>query len=213
MLKNMFNDIDKNNIENLIIDIRDNGGGNSSLGDLLFSYLYNEPFTQYSKIHEKLSEQCKNTYASKDDKLIGTVRKQDIKPVRYIKGYEFKGRIVLLTNRYSFSSATDFAALINDYGRGIIIGEETGGIASSYGDVLSFILPNTGQNFGVSYRYFVRPNGAEGTEGVLADYEVIQSVEDKANGKDTVLNFAVDYIRNKYDSDESIRASKKGWIK
>ena len=51
----MFTQINNNEIENLVIDIRKNQGGNSSLNDLLFSYLYSEPFKGFDRIEIKIS--------------------------------------------------------------------------------------------------------------------------------------------------------------
>ncbi|MBW1298436.1 hypothetical protein GBO31_23255 [Aquimarina litoralis] len=44
-----FTKISNLNTEHLIIDIRDNSGGNSQLGDELFQYIANKPFNQYYK--------------------------------------------------------------------------------------------------------------------------------------------------------------------
>lgn len=55
-----------------------------------------------------------------------------------------------------------FAALIKDLEAGKIVGEETGGLASSYSDVFSCRLPNSGLRLGISYKYFHRPEGLSG---------------------------------------------------
>ncbi len=49
--------------------------------------------------------------------------------------------------------------MVQDYDRGILVGEETGGLGASYGDILKFVLPNTGIDLTVSCKYLCRPNG------------------------------------------------------
>lgn len=202
LLENMFREIKEKNIENLIIDIRDNGGGNSSLGDLLISYIYDKPFFQYSKIDYKISKQIIERYNIGDSSRIGEVVTQKGSP--YYKpdiNNRFNGKVCVLTNRYTFSSATDFASTIKDFNIGILIGEETGGLASSYGDVYSFRLPNSKLGCGVSFKYFVRPSGDETVGGVIPEHEVKQDIHDISSDKDTVLEFAKGYILNEYDKE------------
>ncbi len=55
----------------------------------------------------------------------------------------FTGDVFLLINEGTFSSATMLAATIKDYELGTLVGEETGGLASNFGEVYSFALPNT----------------------------------------------------------------------
>ena len=54
----IFNQIKKDSVINLIIDIRNNPGGNSSLADYLISNIYDKPYKGSSKIQEKRSEQA-----------------------------------------------------------------------------------------------------------------------------------------------------------
>ncbi len=49
--------------------------------------------------------------------------------------------------------------MVKDLGVATVIGEETGGLASCYGDVLSLTLPNSRIQLGVFYKCFVRCGG------------------------------------------------------
>jgi hypothetical protein len=55
----------------------------------------------------------------------------------------FHGRVWVLVNRHSYSNATSVAALVQDYGFGKIMGEETADVASNYASIQSFTLPAT----------------------------------------------------------------------
>lgn len=107
----------------------------------------------------------------------------------------FPGTVYVLTSATTFSSATNFCAAIKDVQLGTLIGEETGGVPSSFGDVYQFVLLHTGILGGVSYKYFVRPNGASDGHGVLPDREVPTTAADIVQGRDPVLEYAIQLIK------------------
>ena len=51
----IFQEIKARKSRDLIIDLRGNGGGNSQMGDYIFSYLYAGKFWAFSKMRVKLS--------------------------------------------------------------------------------------------------------------------------------------------------------------
>lgn len=209
-LDSTFKFIENKNINDLIIDIRKNGGGNSRIGDYFLTYLTDKPYTMYSKGKTKYSRTKKNEMSQFIPKwasffpfcyLFQEPRMIYCKPDGYIKEWQgvpkkhqiskpfFCGNTYILIGSNTFSSATDFASVFKDYSFGTLIGEETGGLATCYGDVLSFTMPNSGLQFGVSHKYFVRPGGFDDGKGVIPDYEMKQSIDDTKNGIDTVLEF------------------------
>lgn len=215
-LDSTFKFIDSLKIKNLIIDIRKNGGGNSRIGDYFLTYLTDEPYTMYSKGKTKYSRTKKNEMSQFIPKwasffpfcyLFQETRMIYCKPDGYIKEWHgepkkhqiskpfFSGNIYILIGINTFSSATDFACVFKDYSLGTLIGEETGGLATCYGDVLSFTMPNSGLRFGVSHKYFIRPGGYDDGKGVLPNYLVKQSLDDTKNGIDTMLEFTKNLIK------------------
>ena len=117
-----------------------------------------------------------------------------IKPKR--NPLRFSGNIFVLTGVYTFSSAADFAATIKDFYKGTIVGDESGGLPTCYGDVFKFSLPNSGLKVRVSHKYFVRPSGQDTGRGVIPDYEVKPRPKDLITGEDRVMAFVLDLIRN-----------------
>ena len=79
----------------------------------------------------------------------------------------FKGDVVFIQSRESFSSASLLLTTARDNGIGYIIGERSGGRPSHYGDILYCSLPNTGTIATVSHKHFVRPNRALSGEQYL----------------------------------------------
>lgn len=130
------------------------------------------------------------------DTLPGTIlsRSVDLVPPRP-NPLCFTGDVYVLTSATTFSSATNFCAAIKDVQLGTLIGEETGGVPSSFGDVYQFVLLHTGILGGVSYKYFVRPNGASDGHGVLPDREVPTTAADIVQGRDPVLEYAIQLIK------------------
>jgi len=199
-LHDVFLDLKQRKAENLIIDIIENRGGSSRVGDLLLSYLTDKPFRQYSRMDTKVSEQIKKREVYSDWRKLqrapnGTILSVKIDYVRpRWNPLRFDGNVWLLTSAYTFSSATAFAATIQDFKLGAIAGEETGGLATTYGDVCRFTLPNSGREVGVSYKYCVRPNGQDAGRGVIPDYEIAPRPEDIISGEDRMMMFVLDMI-------------------
>ena len=72
---------------------------------------------------------------------------------------------------------------------GSIIGEETGGTISYYGDFWMMQTPNTKIRFHISPKRFIQYGGNDLNRGVIPDY----IIEDKKN---SVLDFTYDIINN-----------------
>ncbi|WP_105616125.1 S41 family peptidase [Vallitalea okinawensis] len=195
LLEEMFQVIKDNQITNLIIDIRDNPGGTDRLGNLLISYIYDQPFSQVSRIDIKVSEQVNMRYGDIGDII---VKEGSFTYLPDISN-RFNGHVCVLTNRRSFSASSMFASTIKDYNLGILIGEETGGLASQFGNIYFSNLPYTDLNYCVSSKFLTRPNGKEIVTGVIPHLELIQSIDDEVNNKDTVIEFAKEFIIEDYD--------------
>jgi len=163
-LTDFFSTLKKNNIKNLVIDLRENGGGNSQLGDELLSYLISEPFTQYEKTITKYSDTQKHFIKSLTDaeekyrqtilkKKSGTVETTDkSKILIFPKKLEqrFNGNVFILISGQTFSSAADFANACQYYKVGTIIGEETGGFVVSSGETIEVALPHSKLKLNIS---------------------------------------------------------------
>ena len=89
----------------------------------------------------------------------------------------FNGNLYLLTNNTSFSAAATFAGLFKELKLGTIIGEETGGKISYYGDFWYNKTPNTEITFYVSPKLFIQYGGTDLNRGVIPDY-LVQDKDD-----------------------------------
>ncbi|MBW1298437.1 hypothetical protein GBO31_23260 [Aquimarina litoralis] len=71
-------------------------------------------------------------------------------PLRY------SNSLYLLINTKTYSSASDFSWCFKHYDMGTVIGQETGGHAVSFGEVINVELPFSKLNIGISSKHFYR---------------------------------------------------------
>jgi len=195
----LFRLLREKGVENLIIDLRFNGGGNSSAGDYILSHLTSKPYCMYSKVDVRLSEQLfKRGRRSELKELAGLTITERLEPRRpEDRKFRFDGRVFLLTGPGTFSAAADFAAVVKDYEIGTIIGEETGGLRQCFGDVLRFRLPNSAVQFGVSYKRFYAPvpRPDDDTRGTVPDVAIDEErLPEYLDSDDPVRAIALDYV-------------------
>jgi hypothetical protein len=92
----------------------------------------------------------------------------------------------------------DWALLVKDNELGMIIGEPTGNQPSCYGDVLHFQMPNTGFDFSVSYKKFLRPEPAnDPADALYPDVTVYSTIEDRLNGRDPQMDKLKELIQTR----------------
>jgi hypothetical protein len=159
--------------ENLVIDLRLNGGGSDVLGLEIASRLTDKPYLAYTKI----ARNDPNDPSGFTDPQSVTVQPND-KP-------GFLGDVTLLTSRYSTSAAETFTQALMGREDVVRIGETTQGV---YSDVLVKTLPN-GWKFGLGNELFLTEEGKTfETEGIPADIQVpVFTDEDLASGRDSAI--------------------------
>lgn len=176
-----FTEIKKRKFKNLIIDLRNNGGGDNSFSDYLVSYFADRPFRWYSSFTLKtsafLKEHIRKNYDTTDVFWQEALSRKNGEVYDYEfeayppqpKEKRFTGKVYVLVNRQSHSQAAVTAAQIQDYQFGTIVGEETGDYPSLYASQFQFTLPNTGIPVKVSKGYIIRVNGSTEEQGVIPD--------------------------------------------
>lgn len=172
----MFTILNNKRINNLIIDIRENMGGNSSVGDILLKYLSPEPFIQFDRTYIKITAFTQTLLPNKNIKPI--IAFYEVPPTEYIKPLtidngHYQGNVYLLTSNKTFSSAGSFSWVFKECKMGKIIGEETGGMNVNYGDVLYYHLPISGLQCSISYKRFWQFRANENNiHGTIPDVSV-----------------------------------------
>ena len=191
-----FSEINKNNLPFLIIDLRNNTGGDDSFSDYLVSYIADRPFKWHSEFTLKTSAILKQHVRENYDTTIAYWQRildhedGSIFPVAYeaytpqTEEIRYSGKVYVLVNRQSHSQSAVTAAQIQDYGFATIVGEETGDFPSLYASRYSYKLPITGIEVMLSKGYIVRVNGSKKAEGVIPDIYIKDHLLDD---KDEIL--------------------------
>jgi hypothetical protein len=118
--------------------------------------------------------------------------------------YFFDGDVYLLFDGGSGSSGGEVPALMHHLGIGTLIGEEANGAYEGVtaGIRAPVVLPNSGIRFGIpliAYHNAVMSDLFE-ARGAPPDFQISQSLEDKINGIDTVMEFTKALIERRNPS-------------
>lgn len=206
----------------LIIDLRDNPGGDNSFSDLLVAWIATRPFRFTSSFTIKVSDP---TIASNARRLAvpgndptgvsaalaeaysraspGALIDFPINEVHPRDGRRFEGRVYALINRRSFSNTVAVAAILQDYGFATLIGEETSDLATTYGAMETFALSRTGLAVGYPKALILRPNGSRAPRGVVPDIVIDTPIVESP--EDPVLQRAMQIIRDAQNANGSGR--------
>jgi hypothetical protein len=145
----VFAYIDSHPTTRFVLDLRNNGGGNSQVIQPLISGLAARP------------------------------------------GLSAKGHLFVIVSRNTFSSGLLAATDLRKVASPLIFGEPTGGKPNSYGEVLTFSLPNSGLTVTYSKKYFKTQE--QDTSSLLPDVTITVSAADFFAGRDPVLDAALAY--------------------
>jgi hypothetical protein len=196
----LFAELDRTAVQNLVIDLRFNSGGNSNFGDYLLDYLTREPYRKAARMDVRLSELLFNTYEGyrEFEGLTGmTISRRVRLEQPEARGIRFDGKLYVLVGPGTFSSAGMFAAMVKDFQLGTLIGEETGATRECFGEVLNVRLPNSDLKLNVSCkRWFAPvPQFDDSRRGTVPDIPVDDGVlESYPEAEDPVLSFALDHL-------------------
>ena len=207
-LAQAFKQVRDKQIRNLIIDLRNNGGGEDEYGALLVSYLVSNPFAYYRYLQAKSGHFVSARYASggfnatsfakrltKGADNMFYVGPQFHSGLRIQQPHSdhFAGAVDVLINGSTGSAAVECSAIIHTLGRGIFIGMETGGgyAHNSSGESLDIVLPNSHLRVDIPvtrYSLAVKPGIFE-HHGLIPDYQIEPTIEQLLGGVDPVLDF------------------------
>jgi hypothetical protein len=184
-LDSAFSVVKKSKIQYLAIDIRNNGGGNSQLGDALINYITDKPYRQIDRMEVRNSAYAGET---KKSGTISVVENEGLKKPKSPRN-KFNGKTFLLTSNFTFSSANMLAIAFKCYGMGTIVGKETGGVLTAFGDLIEIKLPNTQLQAFCAHKKFNHPCADGEVHGVKPDVEIIPTMQDFQSGNDPVLEY------------------------
>jgi len=214
-LKKIFSTIRMKNVKHLIIDVRNNGGGNTPMVEELISYINPKPSIFYKDVYQ--------LHKKWDKSIIPSISEypKDISQIALRKGndnfYRNKGsdgtkinkpkknvyphELFILTNGNTLSAAAEFTSFIKQHRKATFIGEESGGnkVQNTSGDWLKFLLPNS--KLAILIPYVVWEMNVDFDNdgyGIQPDHWIRNTIEDELNNTDRALNFTKTLIKKKY---------------
>jgi hypothetical protein len=173
-LDSAFQQTLNNKITHLVIDIRNNGGGDDAYGALLYSHLTNKPFYYFKEVVTLKNGAFVNVSHPQ-------LKQQPASAIAYL------GKTSLLVDGLTFSTAADFAAIFKEHNRGLIVGMETGGAfqGNNSGPSSEVTLPNTGIVLSIPlWRYTNAVKNTKSASGVMPDVEILPTIFDVYPGMD-----------------------------
>ena len=198
----------------LIIDVRENGGGEDSMAAELLRHLTEKPFRLEASTRVRRSQEARDTgksiiripfrwmglpllMAEGRQYYLGEVGSLSAPETRPIKTWPrgepfFDGAVCVLTGPHTFSAATEFAEAVKAFGLATIVGEETGGQPNSFGNAFTFSLRRSGLSAQIATVTGERASGnVEDFKPVIPDIVVRTTAADIQKFFDPVLERAV----------------------
>ncbi|HWD88193.1 MAG TPA: S41 family peptidase [Mucilaginibacter sp.] len=182
-LATAFKELKEKRVTKLIIDLRENGGGEDTNGLLLYRYLADKPFKYYDSLKT-------TKHIVTDHPNLGLQQPEENR---------FNGKVEFLTGGKSFSGAAEFSAIAKSNKRGLFIGEETGGgyYGNTSGSKIALELPNSKIRVNIpltKYVMAVRKTRYK-DRGIIPDYTVVLTIDDYLQHKDPQLDMAMKLIK------------------
>lgn len=209
-IRSAFKTLKRNEIKNLIVDLRFNTGGTDGNAAYLAKYFFDKPFRYWQKIEvtESIAKEItgmKRLFYKKPRYVEGSYRWRKMWMTHEFDYYKlqspaknnFNGKTLLLTNGLCMSSCSDLIAILADNKKAIVVGEESGGgfIGNTSGIILTATI-KAGLRVTIplqKYTNAVDPAKNKG-RGTVPDYPITISLDDWMNKKDTVMEFALKMI-------------------
>lgn len=198
-LDSCFRQFKTANIRHLVIDLRQNSGGNTLLGDLLFSYITHKKYA-WGRKSWRISQPYKDMLIAGGDTTDaylkhanGTIwESEDCTPgdSPFKRDSVFDGAVYVITGPFTFSSAMAIADVVKTYKLATIIGEPTGENVQDFGEAFPIDLPNSKIRIQstTSLSHGVNCNSTQNGP-VLPDVTIKPSLQDKVWDKDPAMEY------------------------
>lgn len=171
VIAGIFRQASADGVRTLVIDISQNAGGNSEVGDALIGYITARPYRDYQCNWKRSDEYLKllqswgfhdDAYASQPPGKVLHQESGMISPSPDIHD-RFNGKVYIVIGNGTFSSAIQFATVIKDNHIATLVGETPQeGHPNHFGEQYSVNLPHSGIAVRFGVKEWIRPAGKTG---------------------------------------------------
>lgn len=211
-IKDFFTTVKKKNISKLIIDVRNNSGGDPEISSYLFSFLTNKPYYYFEYVGRKFKN-VGNWKSICDQRA--NLQDVDTSQVKLISGLycetlkgknsrwwfkqqkpqkeNYKGKLAVLINGNCFSTTGHFLTLLKDNGIGKLYGQCSQGTNYSNDGSLVFELPYSGMPVRIPAAQFKMRTTAfvHDNKGICPDVEISPTNPEQLYNGDITLDFVI----------------------
>ncbi|MBS1634941.1 MAG: hypothetical protein JST26_03395 [Bacteroidetes bacterium] len=197
-----FHYLRKHKVQNLVIDLRDNGGGDIGKGLAFMSYIIPKPFCVYFDRKPNLiplSRHLRMPFSSRVTPILFTLSPLEFirhgRLRHYMPGVpkhrnRYRNQVYVMVNGKTFSMSSIAASYLKYKAGATIVGEETGGCAMGSNAIVNgkLYLPHSGINISIPIYHIYHDLPLENNgRGVMPDYPVHYTVDDVFLGRDQDL--------------------------
>lgn len=165
-LHDAFTQIQQNNIQHVIIDIRENGGGDDGIWiDGILPYIADKTWRTGSNNKFKVLKG-----RATEGRSVGDVIESE-NSFREVQTdvEKFTGEVSVLIGAFTYSSSILFANVVQDHQFGKLVGEATGGKSGQTGGTQAMTLKNSNLRVVSPFFYLERPKGGDNHHPVEPD--------------------------------------------
>ncbi|MEA5460037.1 S41 family peptidase [Arcicella sp. LKC2W] len=211
--RKVFTKIKQKKIKNLIIDLRNNSGGDVGISDDILKYILKKPIPNFLTCDAPVGKLSftKDIEPAPKDHLFNPKQLKQLKNGKYrrvvdgislltpYKNLHFSGNIYVLTSGLTFSAGAILASLLKAHSNAIFIGQETGGgeAGCSGGLISKVILPQS--NMKLKFPHFHLEVNTKATNigrGVMPNFPINYTPKDIAQNRDLELETVSTLITN-----------------
>ena len=206
-----FKNLNKQQVNNLVLDLRSNGGGRVGLSTLLTKYISRKPFRVADSLYTKskslrpYTKYIKGRFLNNVELFFITRKRKDglyhirhlENKVYYPKKNKYNGNVYVLINGPTFSAATLFSNTVKNQPGITFLGEETGGGWHGNNGIMipDITLPNTKTRVRLPLFRLVQYNHMPKTgTGIIPDIYVGTSYDALLKGYDKKMQVVREMI-------------------
>ena len=222
VIQRLFEEIHQGGADRLILDLRENGGGSEPNEAILYSHLVAEPLQRYRSVEARgrmlsVTSPAGTTLthevfdaeemAFQQPLADGRLGRRNLPPEGLMSHWEraapvYTGRLAILIGGRTFSGGAELAAMLRHVGRGVFVGEETGGTyeGNTSGYSWDVTLPHSGVTLGMPLlRFRFDWDAAIAGRGVLPDCDVAPRVSENGLSRDRAWHAALALVQHEAD--------------